>query len=168
MAIPADPPPYAHPFEQGRLGQDVEDMLSALGDLARRVGTGGDEDEKQRARHMARLAAVQLSGLADRAEEVGTLCPAVEKELMRAESLVAALSERALAWTLAGQERPFPGADESWQGVLPRMARSEYVQSVMRLLVSMGRRFPGDTAERWREMARAASLDHGGPRRMVH
>ena len=83
---------------------------------------------------------------------------------MVAESLVASLSAKALEWSVEAGERPFPGAEHAWTTLVPRASRSEYVQSVMRLAISMSRRFPGDTAGRWSEMARTAASAGNGAR----
>lgn len=167
MAIAVEGHARAHPFEQGRLGQDVEEILATLATLAERVGTGEEEDEKRRAVQLASYAAMRLCDLADRAEEVGPLCASVERELMLAESFMATLSAKAVMWTLGDRERPFLGAGEAGETVRPPVSRSEYVRAMMRLAISMRLGFPGDTARRWMRMAQRAAADEAPGARVI-
>lgn len=153
MSVPAHTSHDADPVEQGRLGQDVEEILHGVAYLAGRAGTGDDEDEKRRALQMAGFAAAQLYYLADRKEEVGQLCSAVEEELRLAESVLSVVSELALMWTHLDDEHPFPLMDEKSEMPRPRMPRDEYVRTVGRYLRFISARFPGQTAKRWRAMA---------------
>lgn len=150
-------PGHPDPDEQGRFGQDVEDVLHLLASLAQWVRFADDAEESRRAADMATFAARQFPALSDRRREIGQLCPGVEWELMLAESVIAALNMMAI--TCAGDEpgRPASVSDEDWEIVLPRMPRSEAVESIMRLVNVIGLQFPGDTARRWKEIARAST-----------
>lgn len=160
----ADGLPFADPVEQGRLGREVEKILRELTDVARRVGIGDEEDEDGRALHLARLAALQFSHLADRAVDVGRLCRAVEEELMLAEAFVSALSATPLRWALGDEETPILGRSGAWETVLPPVTRKEYVRTMARLVSVIRQWFPGDTAQRWKELARTAAREYSAPR----
>ncbi len=149
---------YAHPREQGRLGQEVEERLHALADLAKRIKAGDDEDKERRARNLALCAIRQLSFLAHRKEQVGKLCPAVAKELMMAESVIVDLNSTARRYVDGGEEPSSAGAGRE-QDLLTTlsMSRAERLAYMDCVAEFIRKRFSGDTAKRWREMARVAS-----------
>ena len=166
MPTAADGPQYADPREHARLGRQVQEILNAVVVQAQSVGTSEAADEKRLALRMAGFAAARLSDLADRADEIGPLCPAVEKELRLAESFLAAVSVKTLRWTLGDEERRIPGVEGTGGTDPPRISRSAYVQAILCIVMSIKQAFPGGTARRWSAMARAAAGEEPSVKRM--
>lgn len=166
MSTAADGPQHADPREHARLGREVQEILNSVVEQAQSVGTSAPADEKRLALHLAGFAAARLSDLADRTDEIGPLCAAVEKELRLAESFLAAVSVKTLRWTLGDEERRTLGAEETGEPVPPRISRSAYVQAILCIVMSIKRAFPGGTARRWAAMARVAAGEEPAGRRM--
>lgn len=157
MSAPMDGFTSAHPCEQGRLGQDVEEILLGLAVLADQAAKGPVEDERCRALRVAGFAAIQLSYLAERSKEIGHLCPTVERELALAESILARASELTLVGTLSEKERSLLDVENGWKGAGRPMTRAEYIPALMRLSHFIRERFPRHLRVRWREFAREAA-----------
>lgn len=143
----ADGLPFADPGEQGRLGQDVEEVLHSLADLAYRVEMSDMAREKYRILEVARFAARPLSFLAEGEKEVGRLCPAVAWELRLGESFIGYVKVMARMWLHADEEPPFPDAHGRWVTTMPRIENTPSMVQFASFIRSV---FPGDTAERWR------------------
>lgn len=145
---------YAHPGDQGRLGQEVEERLHTVADLAKRIETGDDEHKERRARHLAHCAIRQLSFLAHRKEEVGKLCPPVMKELMMVESIIVDMNSTACRYVEEGEKPSSPVARRGQDVLTLSNSRAEHLAYLDSLVEFIRKRFSGNTAKRWREMAR--------------
>lgn len=157
MALFADGSGYADPIEHGRLGQDVELVLHALAGMVEQIQCSEDEDQPRRTRDVASFVLDRHFFLVHRRREVGRLFTAVEEEFKKAESVILGLNSLARSWWNREEVNAFPGVDKGWVKLLPRTPHTECTSSMMLLAKSIRHHFPGNTGERWREMARIAS-----------
>lgn len=164
MSGAADESLCAHPVHQGRLGQDVHDVLHLLAGMADLAHVSEADDRERRLNQVAGYTVIQLSYLADRREEVGRLCPAVAGEFRMAETIIKTLKELAVQWKLGDVKVAVSGTEEQRETILPR---SEYLQAMILHAEFIRKRFAGDTAQRWKELARTAAREQSQPRRMV-
>lgn len=165
MSRGTDGSAHAHPVDQGNVGQEVADALHVVADLVRLLNADEEDEMLRRVLNVANYAGYQRIYLTERKEEVGRLCPDVERELRQAECVLRILEQLALQWTVGDVDRRVPGSDEEREVIVPR---TEYVDSMVRLADFIWERFPSNTAERWQEMARATIEEGPRPRRIGH
>lgn len=151
-----DGPTYAQPTKEANLGHHVEIVLRILADMVEGLHVGEVEGEVRRALRVGRFARRQPPYLEDCAEQVGQLCPAAEKELTTANSIMMELSSIARMSNGGDKRHAFSLDDERWVSRLPRRSRSEQIASAVRLAKRIRQRLSCNTAARWREMARVA------------
>jgi len=167
MAGSADDSVNVRPAEEGRLGQDVDNILSVLADMVEYVQRREVEDVGRRVFGMADFAIHGVSYLAKRKEEIGRLSPAVARELRMAESIMVDLHSAAHAYVNGTVEPSFGGVKERPDVVEFPMSPDERLTYMERVAAFIRKRFPGDTATRWERMAEVAVDRESGESRII-